>query len=581
MKRCSQCQRTFADDMEFCSQDGTRLTAIVPGAETQLAAGLSRRFKIVKRLGAGGMGTVYLAEQIGVGNRPVALKVLNRKLLDDPEFILRFQNEAGSTGRIHHPNVVTIYEAAQADDGTPYIAMEYLDGETLRDELTQKGALSLEESADILKQTAHGLNAAHKLGIIHRDLKPDNIFLTRGDGGELQVKVVDFGIAKLREAVTHTITGMVLGTPAYMSPEQAAGIRSDQLDLRSDEYSLAIVVYEMLTGSLPFHSDTPLGYLRKHMLEAPAPLRSIGNGLPVPPAVEAVVMRALTKDRMERFESVLNFADEFSRAVAAAPPPEPLRTTRVVEPGDWREPTLDSAKPTPPATPPVSIKSPAPQIHSSVPTPPPPPVKKPQPVLPTPEHGTIAPNRPRTEWPMVATPQSTASTSRPASNRFFKVGFWILGISNVVGLLERFVNMFVYRLHFGAYNFLGFVVGTIFDAAFIFIYCRLLARKRYAGLIWLALGLTVLGIFVAPLIMSEMRYRFDSSVIGFLYFLDAIAFSTGLLLGAVVSPFIRFVGIRSGLWLSVVILDSLAKIVFFILALLKYKTPRTDQIPSA
>ena len=128
-----------------------------------------------------------------------------------------FQNEAGSTGRIHHPNVVTIYESAQADDGTPYIAMEFLEGESLREVLKQRGALPLPEVAEILQQAAGGLNAAHKLGIIHRDLKPDNIFLTHGDEGELIVKVVDFGIAKLRESATHTQTGMVLGTPAYMS----------------------------------------------------------------------------------------------------------------------------------------------------------------------------------------------------------------------------------------------------------------------------------------------------------------------------------------------------------------------------
>ena len=169
------------------------------------------------------MGTVFLAEQIAVGNRPVALKVLNRKLLDDPDFLLRFQNEAGSTGRIHHPNVVTIYESAQADDGTPYIAMEFLEGESLREALKQRGALPVPEVAEILQQAARGLNAAHKLGIIHRDLKPDNIFLTHGDEGELIVKVVDFGIAKLRESAMHTQTGMVLGTPAYMSCEQAFG----------------------------------------------------------------------------------------------------------------------------------------------------------------------------------------------------------------------------------------------------------------------------------------------------------------------------------------------------------------------
>src|SRR5579862_9106475 len=165
MKNCPQCQRTFADDMEFCSQDGTRLTAVVPGAETQLAAGLSRRFKIVRRLGAGGMGTVYLAEQIGVGNRPVALKVLNRKLLDDPEFLIRFQNEAGSTGRIRHPNVVTIYESAQGEDGTPYIAMEFLDGESLRALVKKTGALPVADVVGIAQQVADGLDAAHDLGI--------------------------------------------------------------------------------------------------------------------------------------------------------------------------------------------------------------------------------------------------------------------------------------------------------------------------------------------------------------------------------------------------------------------------------
>jgi serine/threonine protein kinase len=149
--------------------------------DPQLASSLSRRFRLVRQLGAGGMGAVYLAEQIAVGNRPVALKVLSRKLLDDPDFLLRFQNEAASTGRIHHPNVVTIYESGQADDGTPYIAMEFLEGESLRQALSRRGALPVAEVAEILQQAARGLNAAHKLGIIHRDLKPDNIFLTYPD----------------------------------------------------------------------------------------------------------------------------------------------------------------------------------------------------------------------------------------------------------------------------------------------------------------------------------------------------------------------------------------------------------------
>jgi serine/threonine protein kinase len=139
MKTCPTCQKTYPDDFSLCPRDGAPLTAQATETEVQLAAGLSRRFRIVRRLGKGGMGTVFLAEQIGVGNRPVALKVLNRKLLDDPDFLMRFQNEAGSTGLIHHPNVVTIYESAQSDDGTPYIAMEFLEGESLREVLKQRG----------------------------------------------------------------------------------------------------------------------------------------------------------------------------------------------------------------------------------------------------------------------------------------------------------------------------------------------------------------------------------------------------------------------------------------------------------
>src|ERR1035437_1663796 len=327
MKICHTCQQTFSDDVEFCPRDGARLAAQATETEAQLAAGLSRRYRIVRRLGAGGMGTVFLAEQIGGGNRPVALKVLNRKLLDDPDFLILFQKEAGSTGRIHHPNVVTIHESAQSDYGTPFIAMEFLEGESLREVLKRRGALPLAEVAEILQQAARGLNAAHKLGIIHRDLKPDNIFLTHSDDGELVVKVVDFGIAKLRESATHTMTGTVLGTPAYMSCEQASGMRIDELDARSDIYSLGVVVYEMLTGRVPFQSDTPVGYLRKHLQDAPPPFRAVAQGLGVPPAVESAVMKALAKDRNQRYASALDFARELASAAQVLPQAEAPMTT--------------------------------------------------------------------------------------------------------------------------------------------------------------------------------------------------------------------------------------------------------------
>ena len=296
-----------------------------------------------------------------VRNRPPE-RFRQRRLIDDPpEFLVRFQNEAASTGRIHDPNVVTIYESAQADDGTPYIAMEFLEGESLRQALTRRGQLPVPEVAEILQQAARGLNAAHKLGIIHRDLKPDNIFLTYSEEessasssadlfsrsaalgydrpekpqtlanrsalprspANVLVKLVDFGIAKLRESATHTQTGMVLGTPPYMSFEQASGMRSDELDARSDVYSLGVVVYEMLTGSTPFHSDTPVGYLRMHMQEDPPPFRTVKPDLPALPQLESVVMKALTKDRNQRYGSVLEFAQEFAKAAAIDSQPAP------------------------------------------------------------------------------------------------------------------------------------------------------------------------------------------------------------------------------------------------------------------
>ena len=147
MRTCPQCQRTYPDDADFCLKDGTALTPPAGSTEAALASTLAQRYRIVKKLGAGGMGSVFLAEQIALGNRPVALKVLSRKLLDDSEFLLRFHNEGASTARIRHPNVVTVYESGQADDGTPYIAMEFLEGESLRDSLRKRGALPVAECA--------------------------------------------------------------------------------------------------------------------------------------------------------------------------------------------------------------------------------------------------------------------------------------------------------------------------------------------------------------------------------------------------------------------------------------------------
>jgi serine/threonine-protein kinase len=319
MKICHTCQQTYSDDLEFCPRDGAHLSAQTTDTEAQLAAGLSRRFRLVRRLGKGGFGTVFLAEQIAVGNRPVVLKVLNRELPNDPQVLLLFHNEVTSTGRIHHANVATLYESGQADDGTPYLVMEFLEGESLREVLKRRGALPVNEVAEILQQAAQGLNAAHELGITHQDLNPDNIFLTRGDEGELIVKVVVFSVRKLISMSMNPDFDSVLDTPAYMSYEQAYGMRSDELDARSDIYSLGVVVYEMLTGRVPFQSDTPFGYLFKHVKEEPPPFRAVAPGLGVPTAVERAILKALVKDRDQRYASVLDFAHAF--AAASQPPP--------------------------------------------------------------------------------------------------------------------------------------------------------------------------------------------------------------------------------------------------------------------
>ncbi len=417
MRVCPTCQRTYPDDMDFCPRDATALVPATTATEAELEATLARRFRIVRRLGSGGMGTVFLAEQIAVGNRPVALKILLRKLLDDAEFLVRFRNEGASTGRIHHPNVVTIYESGQADDGTPYIAMEYLEGETLRQAVRERGALPVEECAAILQQVARGLVAAHKLGIIHRDLKPDNIFLTCGDEDELVVKVVDFGIAKLRESATHTLTGTVLGTPAYMSFEQVSGMRSDELDARSDIYSLGVVAYEMVTGRVPFHSDTPLGCVRKHLSEEPPPFRAVRPDLSATPRVERAVMKALTKDREARYSSALEFAREFGEAARTPLVSRKVLTPPVVgsaaggEPRAYREEAGVAVKtPTPLPLPPKRIAKP--------------------PVSPQPTPAQV-PSRPAALQAVARTPQLTTSPQPRRKTMYVVAGVLVLAAVGV------------------------------------------------------------------------------------------------------------------------------------------------------
>jgi len=286
-------------------------------AAGSLSPQITRDYNIIRLIGKGGMGDVYLAEQLRVGRRLVALKVLNRACCENPDIMRRFENEAASAGRIHHRNVVMIYESRITDDGQLYVAMEYVEGSDLGHEIEQRGSLPLNEVVEITKQISAGLSAAHKIGIVHRDIKPANIMLTRDDEGALVVKVLDFGIARLSEpgsSGAQTKTGVVMGTPDYMSPEQTLGQTGDKIDRRSDIYSLAMVVNKMLTGRVAFEGDSWVQVMYKHINEAPQPPSKSRPELANIALVDQVVLKGLEKDRERRQQSATDFAAELVAA---------------------------------------------------------------------------------------------------------------------------------------------------------------------------------------------------------------------------------------------------------------------------
>ncbi len=281
-----------------------------------LAAG---RYRIIKLLGEGGMGQVYLAEHEAIEKR-VALKVLRAEYATKGEIVTRFQQEAISASRIKHPNVLDVFDFGQLEDGCFYLAMEFLAGNDLADEITRRRVLDAATGIRVSMQICRALAAAHANGVVHRDMKPENVFLQRTADGEEIVKIVDFGIAQLRskdDAVVETKrrltrTGMIFGTPEYMAPEQASGKHAD---LRADIYAVGIIMYEMFTGAVPFTGETFLGVLTKHLNE-PAPFMNVVfPELAITVELQAVIMRALVKDPDVRYQSML----EFAQAISATP----------------------------------------------------------------------------------------------------------------------------------------------------------------------------------------------------------------------------------------------------------------------
>jgi serine/threonine-protein kinase len=367
---CPRCLTQYPAGVEVCAKDGATLTPSVVGAASDLVtaptmpelassppeapavaataptaaaataptaaapapaadatfdsligATLAGRYEIVRRIGEGGMGAVYEARHAVIGKR-VAVKVLLEKFLTKSDFVARLLQEARLASSIGHENIVDVTDFGTTDDGRSFVVMEFLDGEALSQLIMREAPLPVERSLRIARQVASALGAAHAKGIFHRDVKPENVYLVRRGEADF-VKVVDFGISKAvkqggpeegAEAYRLTHTGLLLGTPLYMSPEQARG--DEDLDHRVDIWALGVMMYECLTGEVPFRANNYLGIISQVLTHTAAPPSKVRPELGIPDAVEAVVMRAMAKDRAQRYQAMSDLERDLERLLA-------------------------------------------------------------------------------------------------------------------------------------------------------------------------------------------------------------------------------------------------------------------------
>jgi serine/threonine-protein kinase len=307
-----------------CAKCGTtELIKLAQKTDKMVGKVVDGRYKIVRKLGQGGMGAVYLAESIGIGQR-VALKFLKAEFSEDAEIAKRFMNEAKSYALVEHPNAVGLHDFRQDPDGNLYISMEYCEGLDLKKVLADQKRLPVAEAIEITLQTADVLGYAHAKGVIHRDLKPENIMIRRGMRG-VHVKVLDFGIARLVNASTQlTVQGSIAGTPRYMAPEQVEGKPIDQ---RIDVYSLGVVLFELLTGIQAFDGQTIAEILRAQVVHPTPHLGDVDSDLDLP-EIDAVIQRATAKNPNDRFPDMSRFASALSMALPTAANMPALKVAR-------------------------------------------------------------------------------------------------------------------------------------------------------------------------------------------------------------------------------------------------------------
>jgi serine/threonine protein kinase len=304
MKHCPLCEQQFSDEHTTCPHDGMQLVVSYEWAAQTLIRG---KYRILGKLGQGGMGIVYKAQHILMGE-PRALKVMSPELARDPSFLRRFRHEAQSASKLKHPNIVQVNDLDQAEDGSLFMAMEYVDGVSLRQLLTDAhGPLLLARALAIARGMAEALGAAHAAGMVHRDIKPENVLIARDAQGRDAAKILDFGIVAMRES-SGQLSSAVIQTDAYASPEQWMGMKSDEIDGRTDLYSLGMTLFEMLTGRLPFESYNRLGWMRAHLDLQPPPPSSLNSSLPT--SVDELVLRLLAKDRDTRTPNAEVFIEQ-------------------------------------------------------------------------------------------------------------------------------------------------------------------------------------------------------------------------------------------------------------------------------
>lgn len=356
MKTCPVCGKNYSDTSTLCPIDASVLERKDDPLLGQTLAGKYLVERLIKR---GGMGAVYIGKHI-LMEKTVAIKVLHPALALDDDVVRRFSREAKAASRISHPHAVSVTDFGESENGVVFLVMEYLDGLTLKEIIKSEGPMRVDRVAEIVRQVSGALDAAHEQGVVHRDLKSDNIMVAQTNGGEW-AKVLDFGIAKIQQGDSRdadlTAANLVIGTPQYMSPEQCS--QSVAIDARSDIYSLGIILYEMLSGELPFTGESPTVIMMKQVQDPPPSILDVRRDLS--PAIAAVISKSLAKQPSDRFQTAGELSAALAAASAANDAPElAVPTTVPIEPvaalDDEDEATL--VRPREPA-PPEFVPAPA------------------------------------------------------------------------------------------------------------------------------------------------------------------------------------------------------------------------------